>query len=152
MPNKIKDLVFDVNTRLSMLKSSAKARGLYVNLDLNKYQVLINCGCHYCGLSLKEEKGYCLDRIDSNRNYVISNVLPCCKICNRAKSNMDYHDFINWLDRANSHMKKQIKQANELQSLGLTKEMYIELENAFYRDQNRGKDKNRMEFSPTKNK
>ena len=99
---------FDVKTRLNQLKYSAKARGLNINLDVNKYQNLINSGCHFCGDDLKNEKGYCLDRVDSTKGYSITNVVACCKICNRAKSNMDIWDFVQWLNKANTHTQAAI--------------------------------------------
>ena len=77
---------FDVKTRLSQLRGSARKRGINVNLDLNKYQVLINDGCHFCGENLKNQNGYCLDRVNSKQGYNYDNVVACCKICNRAKA------------------------------------------------------------------
>ena len=37
-----------------------------------------------------------IDRIDSNDNYTKENSVPCCRICNYAKSNMDVNDFQEW--------------------------------------------------------
>lgn len=141
---------FDIKTRLSMLKSSAKARGLFVNLDLNKYQTLIDYGCHFCGNDLKNENGYCLDRIDSQKNYIISNVVPCCKVCNRAKSNMNYHDFLDWIEKAANHMKLQKQNMKELEELRITQELYIELEEALYKELHKNKPRNRLFFNPNK--
>lgn len=139
---------FDIKTRLSMLKSSAKARGLTVNLSLNKYQALIDTGCHFCGIDLKDEKGYCLDRLDSNGNYIISNVVSCCKICNRAKSNMNVHDFIDWLKRANIHMQKNVDTINKLKSLGVTEELFLKMEAAFFEEMTKNQQKERFKFIP----
>ncbi len=139
---------FDVKTRLSMLKSSAKARGFTVNLSLNKYQILIDNGCHFCGISLKNENGYCLDRVDSNKHYIITNVVACCKICNRAKSNMDVKDFIEWVNRANNHLQKNIKIIEELKSMGITEEMYAKLEAAFFEEMTKDQQKQRFKFIP----
>jgi hypothetical protein len=117
---------FDVKTRLSMLKSSAKARGINVNLSLNKYQNLINLGCMYCGINLKDEKGYCLDRLDSRQGYNITNVVPCCKICNRAKSDMDVNDFISWVKRTSKHMDKQLEVVQKMNNQGFVYSPEIE--------------------------
>lgn len=132
---------FDVKTRLSKLKNSAKNRDLNINLNINKYQVLIDSGCHFCGIELSDQNGYCLDRIDSSKGYIISNVVACCKICNRAKSDMNVHDFINWLQKANNHMQEQINFHKKLMSLGITEEMYIQIEEEFYKEQNKNKEK-----------
>lgn len=40
-----------------------------------------------------------LDRIDNNFGYTVSNVQPCCKVCNRAKSNLSLDDFLQWIER-----------------------------------------------------
>lgn len=103
---------FDVTTRVSKLKSSAKARGISINLDINKYQMMIDMGCHYCGSDLSNEKGYCLDRVDSSKGYIISNIVGCCKICNIAKSNMDVFEFVRWLKRAYTHTMAALEMIN----------------------------------------
>lgn len=67
---------------------------------------LIIQDCHYCGTSPKnmraDYKGLTvkrngIDRKNNNRGYLKSNLLPCCKICNRAKREMSYEDFIKWI-------------------------------------------------------
>lgn len=40
--------------------------------------------CYYCGHPLNET-GIGLDRLDSDRGYVLDNVVPCCGTCNMAK-------------------------------------------------------------------
>lgn len=139
---------FDVKTRLSRLKSSAKERGIAINLDVNKYQNLIDQGCHFCGSDLKRENGYCLDRVDSNLGYIISNLVPCCKICNRAKSDMNVYDFINWLQTASEHMKKQLEVVKELQSLNIDQEFIIKLEEELHKELNKNKEKLRIKYVP----
>lgn len=109
---------FNVETRLSRLRASAKARGLNVNLDVNKYQNLINCGCHYCGTSLAKEKGYCLDRVDSSKGYNLTNVVPCCKKCNIAKNSMPIMEFVEWLERAYKHTSSMIAFVRKMEAQG----------------------------------
>lgn len=89
-----------IEQRLSLLKSSAKQRKLKVDLSIRHYSDMINMGCAYCGDTLHDKSGYCLDRIDSTMGYINDNVTPCCKTCNRAKSNMDSRDFFVWIERA----------------------------------------------------
>jgi hypothetical protein len=118
---------FDVRTRLSMLRGSARKRGINVNLDIAKYQYIIDRGCEFCGISLENEKGYCLDRVNNKKGYVITNVVGCCKICNRAKSDMDVYEFMDWVIRANKHINKNADEIGELKSLGFTEDMMIEM-------------------------
>jgi hypothetical protein len=40
-----------------------------------------------------------LDRIDSSKGYSISNVVPCCATCNKAKLAMPRDEFLGWIDR-----------------------------------------------------
>lgn len=40
-----------------------------------------------------------IDRVDSLTGYILSNCVPCCYICNRAKSDMSHQEFMNWLDQ-----------------------------------------------------
>lgn len=135
---------FDVTSRLSMLKASAKARGINVNLDVNKYQLLINIGCHFCGSDLKTEKGYCLDRIDNNKGYIITNVVGCCKICNRAKSNMNVYDFANWLQKASNHTQSQIETAKEILNMGITQELFNKISDELFEELVKDIPKNRI--------
>lgn len=90
----------NIKTRISKLKSSAKARNIKLKLMDYEYENLLKLGCHYCGKNVLEENGTCLDRVDSNSGYVLHNVVPCCKICNRAKSDMDFVNFIDWVKKA----------------------------------------------------
>lgn len=71
---------------------------------------IIKLPCYYCGQppsNTKKTKNSIgnglkysgIDRIDSNIGYTINNVVPCCKICNYAKSNMLTSDFQDWAIR-----------------------------------------------------
>jgi 5-methylcytosine-specific restriction endonuclease McrA len=44
-----------------------------------------------------------LDRADSTLGYIPTNVVPCCKVCNRAKSDMTRSDFQAWLSQLVAH-------------------------------------------------
>lgn len=80
-------------------------------LSLYAFRKLIFQPCHYCGVVGTNHKkttrkdglgGFYyngLDRMESNRGYILRNVVPCCKVCNRAKSDMTVADFQAWLDQ-----------------------------------------------------
>jgi 5-methylcytosine-specific restriction endonuclease McrA len=40
-----------------------------------------------------------IDRVDSSVGYVLSNCVPCCRVCNVAKSDMSSDAFEGWIDR-----------------------------------------------------
>lgn len=40
-----------------------------------------------------------VDRLDNDKPYEFTNVVPCCGICNRAKMTIPYYKFIEWIQR-----------------------------------------------------
>ena len=92
------------NSYYGTQKSNAKRRGYVWELTEDQVLYLNKQNCHYCGRSpeqiLTREGGYGnyiyngLDRMHNTEGYTPENVVPCCKYCNRAKSDMDYHEFI----------------------------------------------------------
>ncbi len=99
-----------LKARISKLKSSAKARNIEVRLMNYEYDNLLKQGCHYCGNSLSNEKGYCLDRVNPKKGYVLSNVVACCKFCNFGKNTMGFDQFLDWVERVHSHTKGVVEQ------------------------------------------
>ena len=88
-------------------KWAAKARNLDFKLTRDDFLSIVLQDCHYCGsqpdkeISVERLNGIFkyngIDRIDNDKGYTLDNVVPCCKICNRAKSSMNYDDFIKWI-------------------------------------------------------
>jgi len=88
-------------------KHGAIKRNLSFLLSKDEFRHLTSCNCHYCKqipksiAKLKKSFGQYvyngIDRINSKEGYTIMNCVPCCEVCNRAKSNMSYNDFINWI-------------------------------------------------------
>lgn len=95
-------------------------RGRYKECPLETYLLLSKQPCHYCGSEPNRDsnrfKTYIgqgkynderiakanwisngLDRIDSSKAHTAENVVPCCWTCNRAKSNMSYEMFLEWI-------------------------------------------------------
>ena len=88
-------------------KRHALARGFSWSLTRDFVKEIINRNCFYCGSppsNVKKTKNSIdgglfysgIDRIDSTKNYTEDNVVPCCKICNYAKSNMPLNEFKEW--------------------------------------------------------
>jgi hypothetical protein len=86
-------------------KHSAWARMLSFKLSFRQFQKLTQKECFYCGQ--KPEKRFRkfhftangIDRKNNTKGYVLTNLLPCCSICNRAKGEMTFNDFMNYLRR-----------------------------------------------------
>lgn len=92
-------------------RRKADSRNLIFSISLEEFEFLTKQNCHYCGRhpnnsaqnwSTHRLNGdYIFNGIDRKNNemgYTFSNSLPCCKICNRAKSNMDYEAFVAWIN------------------------------------------------------
>jgi len=79
-------------------------------LSIEEMKDITSMACHYCGSPptlIKKTKAkscwghYCyngIDRRDNEIGYTKENCLPCCKICNRAKNNMTYKDFVDYIN------------------------------------------------------
>ena len=97
------------NKLLANYKQQAKLRKLDFCLSKENFRNLTQQNCFYCGappLSIKNRKYSngvykCngIDRKDNNEGYTISNAVSCCLICNRAKSNLSYQEFLQWIQR-----------------------------------------------------
>ncbi len=109
-----------VNKLYSIYKRGAESRKLIFNLSLEQVKELTSQNCFYCGSPPIEKshmkrkyfdnnfKSNGIDRKDNTVGYTPNNSVSCCKICNKAKCNMKYDEFINWLD-AISNFRKTIK-------------------------------------------
>jgi len=73
------------------LRTTAKRRGLPINITLEEFILLVDQICYYCGEPNKT-KG--LDRIDNGKGYIKGNVVSCCFWCNNWKSNRKMKDFV----------------------------------------------------------
>ena len=108
-PNKIWKLEY------SEYIKSAKKRNLDFNLTLEQFINFIQLNCYYCNAvpngttHSKYLKRNGIDRLDNNKHYEFSNCVPCCAMCNAAKSNKTLPDFLNWINRIHSNFYKNIE-------------------------------------------
>jgi ribosomal protein S27E len=91
-------------------KRHAERRGFKWLLSRHDVKSIIKKDCYYCGSepsNVKKTKNSIsdglkysgIDRIDSMKDYTIENTVPCCRICNYAKSNMTLNEFKQWAIR-----------------------------------------------------
>lgn len=98
---------------------NAKKFGRNFDLTVEDVKILTSSNCHYCGtepLKIKSHRrqhtswgNYCyngIDRRDNQLGYSLDNCLPCCNICNRAKNDMPYDKFIDYLNRVAKYMNR----------------------------------------------
>jgi len=98
-------------------KKSAKYRKYSFNLDFDYFIKIIQKPCFYCGsLPFHVEKSKYnngdfiysgLDRINNDIGYKIGNVIPCCKICNKLKMDLDKDVFIEHIKNIYNHLKNK---------------------------------------------
>lgn len=104
--------------------AGAKRRNLTFNISQDDFRRLSQEKCFYCGCKpaqIVKSKGNGefiyngLDRVDNSCGYTLDNVVPCCKRCNYAKSNLDCNQFYAWVRRINNYWAKPklIKLSNE---------------------------------------
>lgn len=97
------------NSKYKKYKAAAKYRKLHWNLTKEEFFDIASKNCFYCGtppsnINVSDSgwgkwKYSGLDRKDSSIGYITSNVVPACIVCNRAKSDMSYNDFMAWIKR-----------------------------------------------------
>lgn len=91
-------------------KRHAVDRNIKWELTRQQVENIISKNCYYCGCKPSNrkrtknslDKGLLysgIDRLDSKVDYTKENVVPCCKICNYAKSNMTLKEFKEWAIR-----------------------------------------------------
>ena len=90
-------------------RARAKRRGCIWKLTKEFFESLVRKNCFYCGSEPSNVKTLRqtiepfiyngVDRQDNTKGYTIDNVVTCCWICNRAKLDMPYEDYINWIER-----------------------------------------------------
>lgn len=74
--------------------STCRRKNIFFELTAEEFNKLIVKNCAYCGREPSNTNMRCgikyngLDRIDNNKGYTLKNVVPCCSLCNRIKSNM----------------------------------------------------------------
>lgn len=101
----------DQSLRAVWYQYTAKARETDMTFELTKEEFydLILKACYYCGSSSsnlstnkynKKQLTYNgIDRKDNRAGYILSNCVPCCIHCNRAKRTMTVDEFLNLVIR-----------------------------------------------------
>lgn len=105
------------NSVLGGYRHGARKRGLAWELTDEDFDRLTAENCFYCGSPpacrtkrVKSVRHYNgdfvyngIDRIDNAVGYIPGNVLPCCGICNKAKRDLPFDDFLVWIARLVEH-------------------------------------------------
>ena len=95
------------------IKWDANRAGRSFNISLEWLVDQVHRPCHYCNrvdinsvtvpskrpgeVLLANFRYNGLDRVDNTLGYEVSNLVPCCVVCNRAKNSMPYDDFVKYI-------------------------------------------------------
>ncbi len=97
------------NLLLHSYIKGAKNRDYEFLLSKEEFYWITSQDCDYCGRKPKQSiiknNPSCygdylyngIDRIDNTKGYIFENCVPCCGICNKAKSNLPIEDFREWI-------------------------------------------------------
>ena len=72
----------------------ANKKGIDFTLSQNEFDNIVNNDCCFCGKKTNNNHYNGIDRIDSNKGYVIDNCKPCCKNCNFLKRKYECFSFV----------------------------------------------------------
>jgi hypothetical protein len=90
---------------------NANRRKISFNLSYKDFKKIVYSKCHYCKIIpskkyTRKDRNYIkyilyngVDRKDNIIGYTKKNSVPCCEICNRAKSTLPYKDFLTYINR-----------------------------------------------------
>lgn len=89
---------------------TAKGRDIAWGLTRDEFRTITSGSCAYCGLPPSQKRltnkasngEYVyngVDRVDNSLGYYIENVVPCCGMCNMAKSSHPVNVFLEWVER-----------------------------------------------------
>lgn len=100
-------------------KASAGRRGISFELTFEQFLEEATKPCFYCNRSdtsyfnptqdWEEKFTYTgLDRVDSSMGYSFNNIVPCCKVCNMAKSSMPLLEFYDWICALSNNIERVV--------------------------------------------
>ena len=113
------------NAVICIYRHRARKFGRAWNLTAEDCNKIFCSDCHYCGKKPSHRSknqnpntnygDYIysgIDRVDSSKGYEIGNVVPSCGHCNKAKNDMPYKEFLDWIKRVYDHHFSQIRSSH----------------------------------------
>lgn len=88
-------------------KNRASKKGIYFSITFEMFVQYLTAPCAYCGsektntkrVRKKLFKYNGIDRVDSDRGYFTGNIVPCCKICNVMKLDLEEKKFLTHINK-----------------------------------------------------
>lgn len=88
--------------RYGKYQRRAEERNYSWELTFDEFVAITSKNCWYCDREpdqflkrFPNLRHNGIDRVDNSRGYCLDNVVPCCDVCNRAKSGLDLLEFID---------------------------------------------------------
>ena len=92
-------------------KANAKKRGCIWELTEEQFAEITQQDCFYCGTPPSNVVGQRttnngtytyngIDRVNNSKGYTIDNIVPCCRICNAAKSKRNSQEYKDWIEKS----------------------------------------------------
>lgn len=92
----------DERSLFKRYRTGAKNREYDFRISCKHFTNLIKSRCYYCGTKPFQKHNKLtymgIDRVDNTKGYILGNVISCCKVCNKAKSSMEFDEFTDWLN------------------------------------------------------
>lgn len=103
------------NALIYNYKHNAKYKGHVFDLTNEEMIFLFQSNCYYCGtepiFEFKKKgsngayKYNGIDRLDSDRGYMLDNVVSCCSKCNYIKNKFHHDNFVSWIEKVYLNLK-----------------------------------------------
>ncbi len=95
----------NINYFYQNYKHKSETYGQEFQLSKEEFESIVKQPCGYCGQDGK--KGFVgIDRMDSQKGYVIDNCISCCIVCNRMKGSTDNITFLKRIEHILTHNGK----------------------------------------------
>ena len=97
----------DHSYRWSTFKSQARRRGIPFSITELEHFAIAMQQCSYCGGKESTSMFNGIDRVDSNGDYTLQNLVPCCKMCNFMKGSMGKQQFLQHVNAIQLHTARK---------------------------------------------
>lgn len=98
---------YEINQK-HMVNNAYRHYSTDTDIDIYTFSKLIQEPCYYCGLiGVNNRKGFRyngMDRIDSTSDHSLTNIVPCCKICNFSKKDFTLEEWYQQIQNVKDHL------------------------------------------------
>lgn len=114
-----KDICLDqLYQRYKYGSSKRHNKTLEFNLEKEYFIKLVQSNCFYCDkvpkqkITVNKKHSYLyngIDRLNNTKGYEKNNVVACCWDCNQMKSNLNFNEFIEIINKISNKFKEKIE-------------------------------------------